>query len=103
MRSFLFPCGLDFNPDDEQQAKGASKAFLQAVITSLDQQFARHRGEVVATDTVAPETPHPLHAVIRESAPDDPHESNWDKVFETLSKYVENRPRSTAIAYGTPW
>lgn len=42
LRGFLFLCGLDFNPD-EQEAKRASYAFLRGVVETLDHQLSRQR------------------------------------------------------------
>ena len=54
-------------------AKRASYVLLRAVITALDYQLARQRGDLVDTDAVAPEAEHPLYPVAPERAPGDPN------------------------------
>lgn len=102
LRSFLFLCGLDFAPD-EDEAKRASYAFLRTAIEALDHQVARQLGEIVDTDKVAPATPHPLNVIAPERAPQALDLPTWDKVFDTWRDYVENRPKPTTIASQTAW
>ncbi len=102
LHGFLYLCGLDFDPDQDE-AKRASYVFLRAVVATLDYQLARQRGDLVDTDTVAPETQHPLFTVVPERAPADLSAPTWDKVFETWRTYVENRPKPTTISAQTPW
>lgn len=102
LHGFLFLCGLDFNPDQDE-AKRASYVFLRTVVETLDHQLARQRGDIVDTDKVAPAVQHPLQAVAPERVPVDPDLPTWDKVFETWCDYVENRPTPTTLASQTPW
>jgi len=102
LHGFLYLCGLDYNPDQDE-AKRASYVFLRSVVETLDLQLVRQRGDVVDTETVAPAVSHPLQAAAPERAPDNPDSPTWDKVFETWRDYVENRPKPTTIASQTPW
>lgn len=102
LHGFLFLCGLDFNPDQDE-AKRASYAFLSTVIETLDHQSIRQRGDIVDTDKVAPAVQHPLKAVASERVAVDPNLPTWDKVFETWRDYVENRPTPTTLASQTAW
>lgn len=102
LHGFLFLCGLDFNPDQEE-AKRASYGFLRTVVETLDHQLTRQRGDIVDTEKVAPAVPHPLSVIAPERAAVDPDLPTWDKVFETWRDYVENRPKPTTIASQTAW
>lgn len=102
LKSFLHLCGLDFDPDAEQ-ARRASSLFLRAVVKTADHQLARHRGDPVDTQAVAPAAPHPLHVVVPELAPRSASAPTWDSVFNSWRDHVRDRPRSTTIAYQTPW
>ena len=102
LHSFLFLCGLDFNPDQDE-AKRASYTFLRTVIETLDLQLARQHGNIVDTDKVAPAAHHPLRSVAPERVALDLDLSTWDKVFEKWRDYVENRPKPTTIASQTAW
>lgn len=102
LKGFLFLCGLDFNPD-EQEAKHASYAFLRGIVETLDHQLARQRGEVVSTDRVAPAAQHPLRAVAPERTQADHSLPTWDMVFDTWRDHAENRPVPTTLASQTAW
>lgn len=102
LQGFLHLCGLDFDPD-QAEAKRASYAFLRTIVETLDLQLARQRGEPVQTDVVAPTVPHPLQVIAPERAPTSPDKPDWDTIFEVWRTYVDNRPKSTAIAAQTPW
>lgn len=102
LQGFLHLCGLDFDPD-QAEAKRASYAFLRTIVETLDLQLARQRGEPVQTDVVAPTVAHPLQVIAPDRAPTNPDKSDWDAIFEVWRTYVENRPKSTAIAAQTPW
>lgn len=102
LHGFLFLCGLDFNPDQDE-AKRASYVFLRTIIETLDHQLARQRGDIVDTNKTAPAAQHPLKVVAPERAPVDQDQPTWDKVFETWRDYVENRPKPTTIASQTAW
>lgn len=102
LHGFLFLCGLDFNPDQDE-AKRASYVFLRTVIETLDHQLTRQHGDIVDTDKVAPPALHPLQVVAPERVAVDPDRPTWDKVFETWRDYVENRPTPTTIASQTAW
>lgn len=102
LHGFLYLCGLDFDPE-QAEAKRASYIFLSTVVETLDHQLARQRGDTVDTATVAPESQHPLYAVAPERAPVDTRAPTWDKVFETWRDFGEDRPKSTTLAYQTPW
>lgn len=102
LHGFLYLCGLDFDPE-QGEAKRASYIFLSTVVETLDHQLARQRGDTVDTATVAPESQHPLYAVAPERAPVDSRAPTWDKVFETWRDFVDDRPKSTTLAYQTPW
>lgn len=102
LHGFLFLCGLDFDPA-ENDAKRASHIFLSTVVETLDHQLARQRGDLVDTAAVAPETRHPIYSVAPERAPVDPDAPTWDKFFETWRDFVKQRPKSTIAAYRTPW
>jgi hypothetical protein len=102
LHGFLFLCGLDFNPD-EDEAKRASYAFLRTVVETLDHQLTRQRGDIVDTDKVAPTAVHPLHVIAPERVAVDPDLPTWDKVFATWRDYVDNRPTPTTLASQTAW
>jgi integrase len=102
MHGFLYLCGLDFAPD-EAEAKRAGHVFLRAVVESLDHRLSRQRGDLVDTEAVAPEVPHPLASAAPERAPANLRAPTWEAVFETWRDYVENRPKPTTIASQTAW
>lgn len=102
LRSFLYLCGLQFDPEQDQ-AKRASYIFLRAVVETLDHQLARQQGNLINTVTIVPNSQHPLYAVAPERAPVDPEAPTWDKFFETWRDFVKRRPKSTIVAYRTPW
>jgi len=102
LRAFLHLCGIDYRPHDEAEGRRAAKRFLQAIIQTLDLQLARQSGDPIDTEEVAPACKHPLHVVAPELAPGDGG-PGWEEVFEAWRNYVEGRPRSTVIAYHTPW
>lgn len=102
LHGFLHLCGLDFAPD-EAEAKRATYVFLRAVVESVDHRLARQRGDLVETEVVAPEVPHPLASAAPERAPTNLRAPTWEKVFETWRDYVENRPKPTTIASQTAW
>lgn len=102
LHSFLFLCGLDFNPD-EDEAKRASYLFLRSVIETLDHRNIRQRGDIVDTDKVIPGAEHPLKVIAPERAPVDPDLPTWDTVFVTWRDYVEDRPVPTTLASQTAW
>lgn len=102
MHGFLHLCGLDFAPD-EAEAKRAAYVFLRAVVESVDHRLGRQRGDLVDTEVVAPEVPHPLPAAAPERAPANLRAPTWEAVFETWRDYVENRPKPTTIASQTAW
>lgn len=102
LHGFLFLCGLDFNPD-ENEAKRASYAFLRTVIETIDYQLTRQNAGIVDTDKVAPPVQHPLSVIAPERVPMDPDVPTWDKVFEAWRDNVEHRPKPTTIAAQTPW
>lgn len=103
LKAFLCLCGLDYSPNDPAESRRANRQFLQAVVKTLDLQLARQAGELVATDEVAPEDRHPLHVVAPELASTAVDGPTWEEVFEAWRDHVEGRPRSTVIAYNTPW
>lgn len=102
LHGFLFLCGLDFIPD-ENEAKRASYSFLRTVVETLDHQLTRQRGDIVDTDKVAPLAVHPLHVIAPERVAVDPDLPTWDKVFATWCDYVDNRPTPTRLASQTAW
>lgn len=102
LHGFLFLCGIDFNPDEEE-AKRASYAFLRTVVETLDHQLTWQRGDIVDTDKVAPTVVHPLHVIAPERVAVDPDLPTWDKVFATWRDYVDNRPTPTTLASQTAW
>jgi len=102
LHGFLFLCGLDFNPD-EDEAKRASYAFLRTVVETLDHQLTRQRGDIVDTDKVAPAAAHPLRTIAPERVAVDPDIPTWDKVFATWRDYVDNRPTPTTLASQAAW
>lgn len=102
LHGFLHLCGLDFAPD-EAEAKRASYVFLRAVVESVDHRLLRQRGDIVETDSVAPEVAHPLATTAPERAPARQRVPGWDTVFETWRDYVEDRPKPTTIASQTAW
>ncbi|MEW6480790.1 MAG: DUF6538 domain-containing protein [Pseudomonadota bacterium] len=102
MHGFLYLCGLDFAPD-EAEAKRAAYVFLRAVVESVDHRLGRQRGDLVDTEVVAPEVPHPLASAAPERAPTNLRAPTWETVFETWRDYVENRPKPTTIASQTAW
>ncbi|CAZ88143.1 putative integrase [Thiomonas arsenitoxydans] len=98
LHAFLYCCGLDMDFSQEE-AQRVGYAFLRAIVQTLDHQLARQRGEVVPTDDVAPDAPHP--ALI--TNPKFVIGPTWADVFELWRGFVPNRPKSTAIAAQTPW
>lgn len=102
LQGFLHLCGLEFDPN-QAEAKRASFAFLRTIVETLDLQLARQRGEPIQTDVVAPTVPHPLQVIAPERAPTSADEPDWDAIFEVWRTYVDDRPKSTAIAAQTPW
>ena len=102
LHGFLFLCGLDFNPD-ENEGKRASYAFLRTVVETLDHQLTRQRGVIVDTDKVVPTAVHPLHVVAPERVAVDPDLPTWEKIFATWRDYVDNRPTPTTLASQTAW
>lgn len=102
MHGFLHLCGLDFAPD-EAQAKRATYVFLRAVVESVDHRLGRQRGDLVDTEVVAPDAPHPLPSAAPERAPAHLRAPSWEAVFETCRDYVEDRPKPTTIASQTAW
>lgn len=100
LKSFLFLCGLEFDPE-EPQSRRVAQVFLQGVLKTLDVQIRRHSGEIVATEEVAPVCAHPLHAVVPELAPRS--ENPWERLFLAWSNQQVGRPPSTVIAYRTAW
>ncbi|MBQ0942734.1 integrase [Ideonella sp. 4Y16] len=102
MHGFLHLCGLDFAPD-EAEAKRAAHVFLRAVVESVDHRLGRQRGDLVDTDVVAPDAPHPLPSAAPERAPAHLRAPSWEAVFETWRDYVEDRPKPTTIASQTAW
>lgn len=102
LRGFLYLCGLDFDPDEEQ-AKRASYIFLQTVVQTVEYQLARQSGNVIETDAVTEDVMHPLQDIAPERAPRRPDQPGWDEVFKVWVEYVSDRPKSTTIAAQTPW
>ena len=102
LHGFLYLCGLDFEPDQEEM-KRASFGFLRVVVRCIDHQLARHRGDTVETKEVVPAAIHPLYVVVPARAPADSSRPDWDFVFATWRDYVKERPKSTTIASQTPW
>lgn len=86
---FLYLCGFDFDPPEHERRR-ACFAFTEAVIKALDHQLARHRGEVVPTDVVAPEALRPNQVSAAKTT--------WEEAFDTWKTEVRNRPDSTVIA-----
>ena len=99
LESFLHLCGLEaeFSPEESQRA---GYAFLRGVVAAIDHQRARHQGEVVSTDTVAPAGLSSIQDVLD---PTHAHGPTWDEIFVLWRAHVPNRPKSTAIATQTPW
>ncbi|MHB1872615.1 MAG: DUF6538 domain-containing protein [Steroidobacteraceae bacterium] len=101
LRSFLHLCGISFTPGPEEEAHAAG-TFLRAVVRTLDEQLARHRGDPVEAPAEAPGT-HPLYMVAPHLSPSATAKSSWSEVFKSWSDYVDERPKSTIIAYQTAW
>lgn len=97
MHGFMHLCGLSatMTPAEEQKA---GYTFLQAVVAGLDHVGARHAGNSVDTDTVAPVVAHPSTIGLAPCAG-----PGWETVFETWKNYTEDRPIGTIIANRTPW
>ncbi len=102
LRSFLHLCGIRFNPQPEEAAHAAG-TFLRAVVRTLDEQLARHRGDPVESAADGAPGTHPLHIVAPQVSPTATSRSSWSEVFEKWSGYVAGRPKSTIIAYNTAW
>ena len=102
LRSFLHLCGIKFDPEGHEAAHAAT-TFLRAVVRTLDEQLARHRGDPVESAAEGAPATHPLHIVAPHLSPTATSESSWSEVFEKWSGYVVGRPKSTIIAYQTAW
>ena len=102
MHGFFHLCGLgvEISPKESKQA-GAW--FLSAVVTALDHQRARHSGQVVKTNDVAPVAPTPQDVAGIDDGKSPKQGLDWDAIFVAWRDYVKNRPKSTAIATQTPW
>ena len=102
LRSFLHLCGIRFNPQPEEAAHAAG-TFLRAVVRTLDEQLARHRGDPVESAADGAPGTHPLHIVAPQVSPTATSRSSWSEVLEKWSGFVAGRPKSTVIAYRTAW
>jgi len=102
LRSFLHLCGISFNPEPDGAAHAAG-AFLRAVVRTLDEQLARHRGDPVEQPADAAPATHPLYVVAPHLSPTAAPKSSWGEVFKKWSDHVDSRPKSTIIAYQTAW
>lgn len=102
LRSYLHLCGITFDPEPDEAAHAAS-TFLRAVVRTLDQQLARHRGDPIEVPPDAAPGTHPLYIVAPHLSPTATAKSNWSEVFKVWSDYVVGRPKSTIIAYSTAW
>jgi len=102
LRGFLHLCGITFNPQPQEAAHAAS-VFLRAVLRTLDEQLARHRGDPVELPADAAASTHPLYIVAPHLSPSATAKSTWSEAFATWSEHVVERPKSTIIAYNTAW
>lgn len=106
LHGYLSLCGMDYVPSSEEE-KRASHIFTRTVVETLDYRLRRQSGDVCLTDSVAPDTAHPLEAVQGHgstiSAIDEHEGPTWGEIFELWRTYVPDRPKSTAIAAQTPW
>ena len=101
MHSFIHLCGLDVEISPEE-SKRAGSVFLRALVTGLDHQLQRQRGEVVQTDKVAAPAPTPKEAAAAQSEA-DAQAITWDDAFASWRDYVPGRNKGTTIATQTPW
>ena len=102
LRSFLHLCGIKFDPEGHEAAHAAT-TFLRAVVRTLDEQLARHRGDPVESAVEGAPATHPLHIVAPHLSPTAAPKRTWGEVFKKWSDQVEGRPKSTIIAYQTAW
>lgn len=102
MHSFIHLCGLDVELSLEQSKK-AGMVFLSAVVTGLDHQLDRQAGRIVKTDVVAPAAPMPKNVGVPDPNAAPVQVLDWDGAFAVWRDYVQDRPKSTAIATQTPW
>ena len=102
LKSFLHLCGIRFDPEGHEAAHAAT-TFLRAVVRTLDEQLARHRGDPVESAVEGAPATHPLHIVAPHLSPTAAPTSTWGEVFKKWSDQVEGRPKSTIIAYQTAW
>lgn len=100
LRGFLHLCGIRFDPKPDEAAHAAG-TFLRAVVRTLDEQLARHRGDPVELPAEAVAGTHPLFIVAPHLSPSATAKSSWSEVFKSWSDYLDERPKSTIIAYQT--
>ncbi len=102
LRSFLYLCGLDFVPE-AAEAQRASFTFLRTVVETLDKQLTRQSGGVLDPRAAAPGAEHPLVGIAPERVSCPAAGKTWEEILGVWREYVEDRPKSTTIAYQTPW
>lgn len=102
MNGFIHLCGLDIEMSPEQSKK-AGMVFLSAVVTGLDHRLDRQAGRLVNTELVAPSAPTPKDIGVPDPNAPPSDVLGWDDAFAVWRDYVQDRPKSTAIATQTPW
>lgn len=102
LRWFLHLCGVRFNPEPDEAAHAAG-TFLRAVVRTIDQQLARQSGNPVEIRPDAVAGTHPLFIVAPHVSSTATVKISWSEVFKKWSGQVEDRPKSTLIAYHTAW
>lgn len=101
-QNFLALCGVLYEPPEaELRAKG--QALLARVVRSLEVRLKRLSGDVIETDEVVQEAPHPLYLVAPERAPRSLRAPTWESVFEKWRDDVQDRPKPTTVAAMTAW
>ncbi|TIC82418.1 DUF6538 domain-containing protein [Crenobacter intestini] len=102
--AFLHLCGVSVQISDDERAQ-VLRGFLKSVISALDVQLERHDGkirethEVVAPDLVKP----PAQLLLDQQARAQSASVSWQQVFDVWQSFVEQRPKSTVLAYQTAW
>nr|WP_315473024.1 DUF6538 domain-containing protein [uncultured Undibacterium sp.] len=94
LQSFLHLCEIKTSLSSEQSQRFGYK-FLEAIVSALDIRLARQSGNIVRIDP----------AIASAIPPKTLFEENvgWIAVFDVWKNYVEDRPKSTVIAFQTPW
>ena len=94
MRVYFDLCQMQVSLNDEEQQR-VGYQFLKAVVQGFDMRLERHAGKVLGLNQDIVSAIHPtLGKKLK---------IEWSTVFDVWKFYVEDRPKSTVIAYMTPW